>query len=113
MLQGLNHSTSRVILPKFVRQVFPTFDEIQDLSTWISACELFFEKYRIKEHNKVFLASHLFKDGAEVWFNEVKKEHRQCTWKDFKSALLARFCFHSMGSRRFKFLFISFSNFRI
>jgi hypothetical protein len=76
---------------RYYKLSFPMFDGKDDPLKWLNQCEQFFMAQRMREADKVWLASFHMTGPAQQWYFMLEDDHGDITWTLFK--LLCQQCF--------------------
>jgi hypothetical protein len=60
--------------PRFQKMDFPRYDGKSDPLIFINRCESYFHQQRIREEEKVWIASYNLENGAQLWYIQVQTE---------------------------------------
>ena len=70
---------------------FPQFDGKSDPLAFINQCETYFNRERIMEEEKVWMASRNLAEDARMWFLQVQRDEGTPAWRRFTKLLHLRF----------------------
>ncbi|KAG2579161.1 hypothetical protein PVAP13_6NG239806 [Panicum virgatum] len=70
---------------------FPKFNGKSDPLAFINQCESYFNRERIMEEEKVWMAACNLEDDARVWFLQVQQDEGTPAWRRFTKLLPLRF----------------------
>jgi len=70
---------------------FPPFDGKSDPLAFINQCETYFNRERIMEEEKVWMASRNLAEDARMWFLQVQRDEGTPAWRRFTKLLHLRF----------------------
>ena len=70
---------------------FPKFNGKSDPLAFINQCESYFNRERIMEEEKVWMAARNLEDDPRVWFLQVQQDEGTPAWRRFTKLLPLRF----------------------
>lgn len=86
-----SHHPSHPSSPRYHKLEFPTYDDTDDLLSWLNRCEQFFRGHRTEEDDKVWLASYHLTNVAQQWYFQLERDEGQPMWGQFKDFCHMRF----------------------
>ncbi|XP_039772029.1 uncharacterized protein LOC120640239 [Panicum virgatum] len=73
--------------PRFQKMDFPRYDGKSDPLIFVNRCESYFHQQRIREEEKVWMASYNLEEGAQMWYIQVQQDEGTPSWRRFKEML--------------------------
>ncbi|KAK8951685.1 hypothetical protein KSP39_PZI004151 [Platanthera zijinensis] len=80
-----------VIVPRYTRLEFPTYDGKCDPLSWLTKCEQFFANQHVPAADQIHIAAFHMLDSAVLWASRLLTDRPNLLWDDFKRCCNLRF----------------------